>query len=1240
MALIEEIKQKIDALSEGEFQTLCDAFLSSIGYHNLVSLGTKSGTKKTTKGTPDTYIPLADGKYIFVEYTVQKTSLCTKIKGDLLKCFNEDETGIKCSDIVKVLYFHTSSNIAPKQDRGIHDLANQYNVQIELIGIDSFANILFDAHKCLIKQYLGIPISTEQIFTKGEFVIKYDSSPTSAPLKTNFMFRQIEIESIKSSLSEVNAILISGDAGIGKTRLALEAAEQYAKENNFELWVMRNNNEPIWDDLHLYFEKTGRYIIIIDDANEIGNLKTYLEFLRDRSDDIKIMITVRKYALDDVSAKLNSVMKNKQIHIDKLKDEEIEKMIAENFNLNSIALEKISGLSNGNPRIAFLAGKLASETNKISSLTNISELYRNYYGIYLKEQEIDKSLFICAGIIAFIKRINLDVLSKIIDILNICNLTTDDFMNSVHKLHDMEIVDLYKNKGVKYSDQCLSDFILYHVFIEKKYISLYAFTELFFEKDVDQTVQSINTLTNNFYDEDNFRFIKSEMKTVWDSLKKSKLHVFEKFFMRFHAFFPIDTLIIIKEKIERTAPKVIAAEELKANPNYNRYTEDWLDVLSSYNCNFNTEAFKYAVDLYLMYFFKCPADYDNIISYGKQLSGIRKLHLQHNNYENQIAFVNKLVEKSQNWTNKYITVLFLDLSKNLLKLSFEQIESKHDNVVFIHGEIPYSKEIIEFRKIVWQEIIKLTGDNSNFDRIISIINHYGNEIQESNIEILKFDLPYISEILNNLNCFNSLEAIIAAEHIQIRCKAIHFETNELDKFFENDKYPLYHLLNDKCRKAGNWEERKKQKETDIKDYLHNKPDTSLIDIVNFGYELQKIGKSEYEIEESIRLAFDYVYENKEIFLDAIKHYLKIWNFNDILYPQIIISKLFAFLDDKSVSDIIILANDNIQNNWKFAYFYELPEKFINEKKCRELLSFLKEKTDLSLTSSPYRRIDFLQKYEKYDENIFFKSCDIILSKKEYSHFMPKIYFDLLFNSYNLKPIDLISKFSNHLELLTSIYFEMITDNGFDYSGEYLAAIYQAYPPILNKYLSYYKNNRQTLSNEMLERLSALFSLDNYIETFDMIMDMLLEIPFISMTISSVFSACYNPKEAVFTEKIVSWLKHYIDLYSTDAKKMNLLFEMNAHIESNSRIEVIKYFLSNNMNFDFFKKLHLFPSLCSWSGSELPLIQRKIDFLTDLECQLTDISFMQHKGYISENIESLKEYKEKVEIEEMIGKDNW
>lgn len=85
MAIINTIKQKILQLDQGSFQNLCDQILHSLGYSNLVSLGSHSGTQKTTKGTPDTYCIIEDSKYVFVEYTTQQNDLRNKITDDIKK---------------------------------------------------------------------------------------------------------------------------------------------------------------------------------------------------------------------------------------------------------------------------------------------------------------------------------------------------------------------------------------------------------------------------------------------------------------------------------------------------------------------------------------------------------------------------------------------------------------------------------------------------------------------------------------------------------------------------------------------------------------------------------------------------------------------------------------------------------------------------------------------------------------------------------------------------------------------------------------------------------------------------------------------------------------------------------------------------------------------------------------------------------------------------------------------------
>ena len=626
-----------------------------------------------------------------------------------------------------------------------------------------------------------------------------------------------------------------------------------------------------------------------------------------------------------------------------------------------------------------------------------------------------------------------------------------------------------------------------------------------------------------------------------------------------------------------------------------------------------------------------------MLSCGKQLSSIRKIHLKHDYFGNQIAFVNKLIEKSENWTNRYISVLFLDLAEHFLKFRFEQTENKYGSISYIYGEMPYSEELCVFRQIVWQELVKLSDDISNSDRILDVIIHYGDGIQDNNKDFLKMDLPYIAKMLYSLYSCNSTQAIIGVEHVQMIFNAFDYDSFELDQFYKNEKYQLYHLLIDRHTEVKGWEESKRHKEECIREYICNSPETALISIIDLGYDLKRIGKLEHEVEESIGMAFNCAYNDKDIFLKAVKYYLTKWDFNDVLYPPVIVSKLFNFLDDEAVREIIILANDVIINNWKFAYYYELPEELIDAEKCNELLYFFTEKSDSYITSSPLRSLEFLSKYGKCDRDIYIKACEIILKKRDYSHYIIYLYFDLLFNEYNIKPDELVSKFGNNLDLLSAMYLEMIFQKGFDYSGKYLVAIIQAYPPMLDKYLLYYKENRQILSYNMLDKLAALINLNNYIEVFDRIMDIFSEIPPISMTIYSLFNNHYNPKDTIFTGKIVLWMKHYIELYYADIEKMRLIFEINAYIELKSRVVVIKYYLSKNNDLEAFKELYLFPTPPRWTGSELPLIQDEIDFLEKLKSQLTEVCYLPHKLYIDKLIDSKEKYKESTEIKEMLGR---
>ena len=81
---------------------------------------------------------------------------------------------------------------------------------------------------------------------------------------------------------------------------------------------------------------------------------------------------------------------------------------------------------------------------------------------------------------------------------------------------------------------------------------------------------------------------------------------------------------------------------------------------------------------------------------------------------------------------------------------------------------------------------------------------------------------------------------------------------------------------------------------------------------------------------------------------------------------------------------------------------------------------------------------------------------------------------------------------------------------------------------------------------------------------------------------------------------------------------------------------IKIFIKENNSCDMFKKISLFPSHNSFWGSEIPLIEEKINFLQKLLNELYGIDFLEHKIYLKELITRLNQYKQNVLKKEYIA----
>ena len=86
---------------------------------------------------------------------------------------------------------------------------------------------------------------------------------------------------------------------------------------------------------------------------------------------------------------------------------------------------------------------------------------------------------------------------------------------------------------------------------------------------------------------------------------------------------------------------------------------------------------------------------------------------------------------------------------------------------------------------------------------------------------------------------------------------------------------------------------------------------------------------------------------------------------------------------------------------------------------------------------------------------------------------------------------------------------------------------------------------------------------------------------------------------------------------------------------NKKMEYVQQFIKLNKSIDDFEKIPLFSGFSSWSGSEVPLIDKKIKFLEDLYDSISGLDYINHKDYIKSKIEILKKYKLDVKVKEYL-----
>ena len=1265
MATITSVKERINQLNPASFQILCDELLSKEGYPNIVSLGTQDGAEKTTRGTPDTFFCLSNGKYVFTEYTTQKTGLPAKIRADIDKCLDENYTKVPLQEIAEIVYCHTSSNISPADDRTLRLLCEENGIKLTLIGIDSLAEKLMK-YPSIIKRNLMLSIDSEQIQTADDFIRQYDSNAMAATLATDFLFRETEIDSIDKAFDKVSAVLLTGPAGTGKTRLAVEYAKRHASKHNETLLCIHDRSIPMYEDLKLYFEKPGDYFVFVDDANQLSELEHVIEYANktDAGYRVRILMTVRDYAVSKVKSDISGIIRYETIPVTPFSDDEITELVKNNYGIqNPNYLERIVQIAEGNARIAMLAGKIACDANRLDAISDVSALYVNYFGRVLHETGIDSNnkLLVSAGIMAFLNAIHLDHIDPILPILDMKGLAKSDFIENLHILHGHEIVDIYNDKGVRFSEQCMANFVLKYVFFDRKVISLSAMIESCFAPYHQRTIHAVNTLLAVYHNADLKNYVEEEILNLWKKLEAEDSPIFFDYLKTFFPANEVQTLLILKKRIDAESPIFIRAEDINAEDgkNFQSVSDDIINILGGFAYLENLDS---ALDLFFQYYLKRPDLYMQFYHAATSSFSVDK-HSSEYGFRIQILFFTKMLEYCKNDKDNLVELLFIGVASHFLQLKFSPCEDTRNGkgVTLYYIPIELTPGVKEYRELIWKHLLSVASTSSWHQRIKNILRTYGKTVYDCSKEVVEFDASYIFELLKQVLSPENLADCLTAQSLQGILAAAEYPTDELHPYLDSPKYKLYQLIiGPKWTTETSFEERRNTKEAAIQEYMISAANkfSAFEEIFQiFVDRAMDDGHICYEAAEGINIAMKSLMGSEEDYIRCASLILSSETITGIEIYQIA-KTLFSMLTSQEVLELLGNSNQQHRNEWLFAYYHEnnLPagyhtwiygadiHKIANatfkhygyKTELAGLYVFLKDNSDRDIHLSSGRDIDFLDKYLSADPHVIIAASEIILKKKEYSPFMVCLYFEYQFNEFHIHPSAVIQKFSQDINLLEQIYL-CVKENGrlADLSGKFLSTLLEADKGFIKKYIKWFiRKSEKAMLAESDPDVAAFYSQDEYLYILDSIVDKaILSVQFPPMIVSKIIKKLliFSNKNKGMHEKCDCWIKHFIECYYHDKQKMHFLFAALTEISIAQAAEYIALLINCTKNYDIFEAIPLTPSSYKCSGSLVPTYSSWVENLEKLLPLFVGLDYIEHKNRVQQLIEY---YRKKIKEEEI------
>lgn len=1089
MGRLQAIEAALTEINEAVFQELCDSFLFSRRreYASFSRTGSQLGKQKTVRGTPDMFFLLHNNKYIFVEYSTNISSGIGKLEDDLRKCLDSTKTRVNNNNIAEII-FCVNFRLKIEETNSLTNIISKFDISLTIYTLDSLALELKLNHRDLVHQYLGLPLDTGQVVSIDRFVAEYNKvgNGIATPLDNTFLHRERELSRLMTLINLNDFVLLSGPAGVGKTKLALEAMKDYVVANpTYQAYCISYKHCTLLDDLNQYLPQKEDYILFVDDANRIDALGQIIGFYQSfQTGKLKIVMTVRDYALSEVASKIVKFGPSK-LDVEKFSDEQIIDIVsAKPFEiLNHKYHAEILRIAEGNPRIAIMTALLAKAKQDIYVLTDVSELFESYFAT-LSSDISDLAADInmkCLGLIAFFSVIPFRDRQATCSILDRFDLEYSEFIDSVDLLGQLELVEIQYG-SVKISEQNLSTYFFYKVFVDLNLLSFDTLLREFFSKNQPRFRECVISANNTFGPKKVMERLQPHLKKYFNLLGSDNDARF-RFLKIFWFYLKLEALEFAFSSIESLPVCSTNNYVVTYEHNAFSYKKDDLIELVGEIFRFH-ENLKDSIELGFEYVKRKPHHLPNLIHKIKEVLTFDQDDV-YTGFLRQVTLFDVLID-GYNRNELIYVVSFYELSKTFLEFQFEHLRGgRNSSYSWYRYPIPNDEQIRLFRSRIWNVFLKNFKDYPSIS--LNLLRHYSNVRLDVCEKLMVFDRKFIlSAISKNLNSKNFEHCLYVQDHIRSyrRRGLLNKRMRLLSKQFTNSLYDTFKVLTWNLRRNredyeysnyGNFE---RQKEADIRRSFVFQEVEEIFRFFENMMSVINADNADHGFTHSLDLVVDSnLTNNFELGICLLKRIVA--ENNEIGYvPDIAFSNHLK--DESSASDLWNIIKDasfNRSADWRISFFNRIDEKLINEEYLSEyILMFLNVNTSFRVNSMSLKR------FSKVKPNIFKAIFELVFQHNSQNDIKLLLWEDFF--------CDHFDELGDDTDLIKHAYLQQykIQDH-FDFSGKTLLKILKQDKWFLLTHMQAMFDDDRTVSSSDLIQLGYVWEIEDIEivlrEVFDM-----------------------------------------------------------------------------------------------------------------------------------------------------------